>query len=210
MGSTNILVMFVYGYPDKQKRKVLWDRLDQVYGHIDRIWSRYLLNLEIELRVEYEKVLDEEELLWKQNLRLGWIQFGDRNKKFSHNKALVTQNSNKNSALKFGDCWCYDNEVLIPKMFLVLIPKIKNPKSLSHYRPISLGNVLYKIVTKVIANRLKPIFHSLIVQNQVSFVAWRQIKDNNIIAQDIVHLMRTKKREENLDGYKSGPGESIR
>ncbi|KAA3471164.1 Retrovirus-related Pol polyprotein LINE-1 [Gossypium australe] len=81
----------------------------------------------------------------------------------------------------------------INKTFLVLIPKIKSPDSLFHYRPISHHNILYKIVTKVIANLFKPIFHSFIAQNQVSFVAERQITDNILIAQEIVHSMRTKK-----------------
>ncbi|KAA3483626.1 Retrovirus-related Pol polyprotein LINE-1 [Gossypium australe] len=83
----------------------------------------------------------------------------------------------------------------INKTLLVLIQKIKSPDFLFHYHPISLCNVLYKIVTKVIANHFKPIFPSLITQNQVSFVAMRQITDNIIIAQEIVHTMRTKKRK---------------
>ncbi|KAG8500791.1 hypothetical protein CXB51_002998 [Gossypium anomalum] len=54
------------------------------------------------LRLEYEK----------KKWRMDWIHFGDNNTKFSHNKALIRQNSNKIYALKIEDNWCYDNETL--------------------------------------------------------------------------------------------------
>ena len=46
--------------------------------------------------------------------------------------------------------------------FITLIPKVDNPKIVAQFRPISLCNVIYKILSKVLVNRLKPILNSII------------------------------------------------
>jgi len=69
----------------------------------------------------------------------------------------------------------------INSSFLPLIPKENNPTSFSHFRPISFSNVSYKIISKIIANRISPLLHSLISPNQGGFVGKRQLVDNIII-----------------------------
>ncbi|XP_061354924.1 uncharacterized protein LOC133299477 [Gastrolobium bilobum] len=82
---------------------------------------------------------------------------------------------------------------LINQTLICLIPKIENPESLGQFRPISLCNVIYKVVTKVVASRLKKYIGELIMPNQCSFVQGRQASDNIIISQEIFHSMRAKK-----------------
>eukprot|EP00253_Pinus_taeda_P028879 PITA_28879 len=68
----------------------------------------------------------------------------------------------------------------INSTFLALIPKETNPRTFDRYRPISLCNTSYKIVAKLLANRIKPLLPKLISQAQGGFVKGRQILDNVI------------------------------
>jgi hypothetical protein len=71
--------------------------------------------------------------------------------------------------------------------FLALIPKEYGASTLDRFRPISLCNISYKIMAKIIANRLTPFLRSLILPNQGGFVAGRKIWDNFILVQEAIH-----------------------
>ncbi|KAA3471573.1 LINE-1 reverse transcriptase isogeny [Gossypium australe] len=80
---------------------------------------------------------------------------------------------------------------------IVLIPKKDYPEDFSQFRPISLCSVLYKLVMKVIANRFKVMFPNFISPEQAGFIAGRNISDNVIIAQEVIHSMRSRKTGKN-------------
>jgi len=66
--------------------------------------------------------------------------------------------------------------------FIALIPKKENAMTPDGFRPIALCNVVYKIISKVIANRLKPLLPALISEEKTGYVEGRQILNNIIQA----------------------------
>jgi hypothetical protein len=76
---------------------------------------------------------------------------------------------------------------------VVLIPKIQNPESMKDLRPISLCNVVYKLVSKVLANRRKGILDELISPNQSAFVLGRLISNNTILEYEMSHFMKRRR-----------------
>ncbi|CAN0827412.1 Transposon TX1 uncharacterized 149 kDa protein, partial [Linum grandiflorum] len=75
---------------------------------------------------------------------------------------------------------------------ITLIPKIKNPSSMTHLRPISLCQFVYKIIAKILANRLSKILPHVIIRHQTGFVRERRITDNIIIPHEIMHFLKKK------------------
>lgn len=76
---------------------------------------------------------------------------------------------------------------------IALIPKIQSPKTIGNYRPISLCNTIYKVVTKIIVARLRPYLEKLISHLQMAFVPRCKGIDNAIIVQELIHSISKKK-----------------
>ncbi|XP_019167627.1 PREDICTED: uncharacterized protein LOC109163330 [Ipomoea nil] len=88
------------------------------------------------------------------------------------------------SQLSFPDCLNDANIVLILKKCV--------PEHVSDLRPIALCNVIYKIMAKMLANRMKPLLESIISDSQSAFLPGRLISDNILITFEVGHYLRRK------------------
>ena len=85
----------------------------------------------------------------------------------------------------------YLNQTLI-----ALIPKQLGPELVSPYRPISLCNTVYKVISKIIVQRLRPLLPSLISPMQTAFLEGRRATDNVVIAQELIYSLKRRKGKE--------------
>lgn len=87
----------------------------------------------------------------------------------------------------------FENPSLIGNVnhtLLTLIPKLDDPKKAADFRLIALCNVIYKVVTKVLTNRIRLVLPHIIAGSQSSFIQGRDTKDNSIVLQEAVHTMQ--------------------
>lgn len=83
---------------------------------------------------------------------------------------------------------------LLNRTFISLIPKIKSPERAKDFRLISLCNVMYKLISKTIANRLKKILPKLVFESQSAFMSNRLITDNIIVVFETLHHLKNKRQ----------------
>nr|KYP67620.1 LINE-1 reverse transcriptase isogeny [Cajanus cajan] len=101
------------------------------------------------------------------------------------------------------DVWNLINEAFqtgiidtkLAETLIVLIPKVDAPLSYKDFRPISLCNVVYKLITKVLVNRLRVFIGNIMSPLQSSFIPGRSTVDNAIILQEVLHFMNKSKRK---------------
>ena len=76
---------------------------------------------------------------------------------------------------------------------LFLIPKVDNPQYVHHFRPISLCNSIYKVFSKIIINILNSCMDRFVYLNQTGYIPRRNIHDNIMVTQEILHSMHKLK-----------------
>ncbi|GKV48452.1 hypothetical protein SLEP1_g55265 [Rubroshorea leprosula] len=79
--------------------------------------------------------------------------------------------------------------------FIALIPKVENPYRIEDYRPISLIGVMYKILAKLLANRLRKVLDKIIGEQQMAFIEGRQMMDGVVIANEVIDEAKRKRKK---------------
>ena len=101
-----------------------------------------------------------------------------------------------------GDCVTqtildFLNHGIAPTKFnethIILVPKVKNPTKITQYKPISLSNIVSRIASKVLANRLKTFLPHIISENQSAFMTKCLITNNVLKAFENMHHISQKK-----------------
>lgn len=86
---------------------------------------------------------------------------------------------------------------LLPSLnstFIALVPKGEEANTPDKFRPIALCNVIYKLISKVVANRLKPLLPLLVLPEQTGYVEGRQIMDGIILSNEVLHSLKILKK----------------
>nr|GFB17936.1 RNA-directed DNA polymerase, eukaryota, reverse transcriptase zinc-binding domain protein [Tanacetum cinerariifolium] len=142
------------------------------------------------------KLLNVSEMESKDNFqksKVKWAVEGDENSKFFHG-IINTRRAQLAIRGIFVDRF-WETDPGCNSSFVALIPKVMDAKFVNDFRPISLIRSVYKVVTKVLANRLAPVIADLIFETQSAFIAGRQILDGLFILDEILHWCKRNNKK---------------
>ncbi|KAL5568871.1 hypothetical protein UlMin_025446 [Ulmus minor] len=181
------------------------------------------------LRCYLEHLLKMDETLWFQKSRLKWKLEGDRCTRFFFLSTLTRRKFNRIDHIKGDDGQWLTSRDQIGQAFLqrflatydelihsefdlhqLISPTISDVDNASLLKPLEhkslpaywVCNVIYKVISKLLVDRLKPLLTRLICPTQGAFVPDHSIHDNSIIIQEIIHAMKRKKGSKGWMGLK--------
>ncbi|RVW57124.1 Ubiquitin carboxyl-terminal hydrolase 5 [Vitis vinifera] len=187
-----------------------------------KVWNRDVFEREMELKNEAKETFKKwvllEETHWRQSSRELWLKEGDKNTGFFHRMSNAHWRNNSLDSIKINGVELaeeqearegieevvelfkefYDQKSFAKSLnttFLVLIPKKGGAKDLGDFRPINLLGGLYKLLTKVLTNRLKKVLGKVVLADQNAFLRGRQILDASLIANEVVDYWQKRKEK---------------
>lgn len=83
----------------------------------------------------------------------------------------------------------------INKSIICLIPKVTHASNIGNYRPISLVNCSFKLISKILTHRLSPIMSRIIDDSQSAFLPHRYILDNVLLGQEVIHYSKQHQQQ---------------
>ncbi|XP_019166597.1 PREDICTED: uncharacterized protein LOC109162331 [Ipomoea nil] len=185
----------------------------RLHGHTDPTSLAKFQHLE-ELMSRLEA---QEDAYWRQRAKQHWLRNADANTKFYHShreNGIVSLLGFPHESLRhimnvcfaplswmsWGDISNFVINCLQSPHFpeglndtdMVMIPKIGTPQMVTDLRPIALSNVVYRVMAKMITNRMKPLMEEIISDSQSAFIPDRLIIDNILLATEVGHFLNRK------------------
>ncbi|GJU65725.1 RNA-directed DNA polymerase, eukaryota [Tanacetum coccineum] len=132
-----------------------------------------------------------------QKGKIKWAIEGDENSKYYHGILNKKISQLAIRGILVNGVWI-DSPILVKRSnssFITLIPKTPDANMVKDFRPISLIGSMYKIIAKILANRLVFVLGDLVNEVQFAFVVDRQILDGPFILNEIIQWCRSKKKQ---------------
>ncbi|KAL4181334.1 hypothetical protein AMTRI_Chr12g236770 [Amborella trichopoda] len=172
---------------------------------------------ELIAKTKVHNALAIQEKFWASKSRVRWLQLGDRNTKYFHSMKGCSMNNDlcnlipnavdlvDNNFLEavpspseikdthYWDIVKYDvYRAGYNNNFIMLFPKEQGVDTLSKFQPIYMGNFIFKIIPKILANRLRVIAQKLISEEQDVFLKGRRISSNICMASKLLNYFPKK------------------
>ncbi|XP_057432140.1 uncharacterized protein LOC130724887 [Lotus japonicus] len=168
------------------------ERANSIVGLlIDGVWEENPGNIKKEAMIFFENKFRSEE--WDRPT-LDGVQF-KRLSQGDNTLLLSTFSEEEIKATSVSEFW---SRGVWPKgsnaSFIVLIPKVPSPQGLGEFRPIFLIGCIYKVVSKLLAARLKLVLGKVIDDRQFAFLGGRNMLDSVVVVNEIVHEARIRKQ----------------